>query len=370
MKKRHHRPLRLGSFEQLESRALLAYAGMPHGMMLPEANTRPDPDFDRGPRLEMHSRDIAAFDDRGPRDMFRGEAALPETISGPPVYQVPAAIVFVPTSPVVVIITFPVSPVVTQPSFSEPVRSAAPVSPPQSSFVNSLSSPASDRPGNFVAPVSAPTIVDRPSSTPPSHRGLSALTGLALGLVSTREADTEETPETTTPDSSQRADGKKLDEESRLTARQDIPAATNPEHQDADEKDLIELNQDDLRKRAKRKAAPPVVANDVRRSNLIEQSHLPLRTLDLPRVELTQIEVEVVLQPVGDDLIELLTNDHIAPEAAAGSAATPFTATALQLEASLGYHQSIEIADDVAPSTEPQQPAAVAAAALPAREAQ
>jgi hypothetical protein len=111
------------------------------------------------------------------------------------------------------------------------------------------------------------------------------------------------------------------------------------------------------------------VANDARRNNLIEQARLPLRTMDLSRTE-PQIEVAVVLQPVSDDLIELLTNDQIAPEATANSTATPFTASALQLEANLGFHQALEIADEVAPSSEPQLPAAVAAAALPAREAQ
>ena len=376
MKKQKRKTLRVGSFEQLESRALLAYAALPQ-MMRDMDDDRGAADFSRGPQMQMR-REFDSFGERGgARESFRGEYS-PREQSGvafqAPAYQSTVAVVIVP----IFVITMPTSQITSQPSFSEPPNYSAPANSalsnntpergPESSFVSSLSSPASNSTSGISVPAPPPTFIDRsPSTLTPQRTSLSVLSNMALGLTSPQTADADENTDTTAPASSnQREDRKQLDEESQLTTRQST-SADAPQTQQSDNDELIELNSDDLRQRAKRKTARTNESrNDAPkiRELATHVDRLSLRQ-ELPRME-PAATVEPVVEPISDDLIELLTNDQVEQSNNIGHPATPFAAAEhLHLEANLGYFQAIE-----SPSAEPELPAAVAAAALPVRAAQ
>ncbi|WP_254513029.1 hypothetical protein [Anatilimnocola floriformis] len=390
MNKQPRKTHRLGSFEQLESRALLASAGMPQGMMHETEYDRASDlsrDFSRGPRMEMSSRDFAVNNDRGPRNDFRGEAQFPQQNSSAGYdaidysssnYQVTATVT-------IFVVTVPPAPAVSQPTYFEPLVHApqaqssfaqSSVQSPPTSFVSALASPSSDLDNRIVAPPAPPptaNVVNRaPSSFNAERNSLSILSGLAVGLVTPRDTDSSESSDSETPTASPTKEREQREEESQVLPRQTTDNATNLEQRDTDEdKDLIELNSEELLKRTKRKATPANAANHeaLRIRDIATQTdRLSLRRLELPAAEHTWSgEVaETAPLPVNDDLIELLTNDQVEQTANGEHRATPFAAAPAQLEANLGYYQAIE----ATPSPGPEVPAAVAAAALPAREAQ
>lgn len=360
--KKNNRTPPLGSFEQLESRALLAHAGLPQGLSYDMHYDQQPADFNRGPRLEMQARGL---DSRGPRGEVDHRGNFNPPLRGgygsATGYETAAPVVFIPVTPVLIIITLP-SFAPASPQFSEPLTSAVRNTPPQSQRVSSFNNP----PSSNLQSTSTPS---RASSTSDlSLNSLSVLSDTALKRSTSTdlpEADDAETAAQAAQDDDQPT---REEQESQQLIRQSVTNETALQSIEADEDaDLIELDPAELLKRTKRKSARAATGN-------LESSPARKSTIDLERrlphaAEnwLTPSQIEEALAPVNDDLIELLTADHVHPSSTIRS--TAFAASAsLQLEATVGFHQTMELTDATIPVE--AQPATVAAAALPAREAQ
>jgi hypothetical protein len=380
MQKNNRTTLRLGSFELLESRALLAHAGLPQGMLYEMHDDRQATDFNRGPRMEMQARSMDAREvtsfgsargprgdggshgDFGPPNRSYNDSVVSSGYSSVAIFETVPAIVFIPSAPVLIIVTLP-PPVPTTLQFSNPVTSSVRNDPPQSQRTSNNNLQTS------------PTTSRSASTSNSSLSSLSVFSDAALKRTTTDDSeetnDTESAAHATQYDEQSTRD----EQESQQLARQPVANETALQTIEADEEaDLIELDPAELLKRTKRKSARAVAAANIesspaRESVLQLERRLP-RAAELQPAEIWQHESqsEEVFAPINDDLIELLAGDQVKVNPTANHS-TPFTTPAnLQLEANLGFHQAAELTDAAIPVE--AQPAAVAATALPAGEAQ
>ena len=372
---------RLGAFELLEERALLAHAAPP-GMFRDESVGR---EFDgwelRGEaHAEMHTRDIAApasgnfashGRSRGPQGgYFDGNSAiaLQPVAAAPPVFFV--------TAPVIIFVTLP--PPVVSSTFSEPLTSTSRTPEPTTHFA-SLRSPTSNPSASSTSPSATSSTASRgTASTGQSLGSLSAIP--ALSLTPTAKADNagddEAAPLKNVDDESQ-------DVQERPSQTIETPSPTQEiairVAADDDSAELIELDPEELLKRSKRKAArtassPVTIDPTSARVNETAINRLPRIEQQPAERWLTPAEVDEACALVSDDLIELQAVDQLTTQRVR-SESIPFTAIAPDLEARLGFHQAEFFAVEnaaVDPIAAPQAPAAaqLQAAALPVRTAQ
>jgi hypothetical protein len=383
--KTKQRPLRLGSFELLESRALLAHAGLPQGMTFEMHEDRRSVDFNRGPRMEMHarsseSRDATSFGSaRGPRDSgMRSDFSPPlrstsdsfvsSGYSSATDYDNAPPVIFIPSVPVLIIITLP-SPVPASTQFSEPLTSSVRNTSPQSPRVPSFSNP----PSSNLQSAATPTRTTSTSDV--SLNSLSVFSDTALKRVTSSDSQAADNTDSAAQATQVHDLPTREEQQSQQLIRQATANETALQTIEADEEtNLIELDAAELLKRTKRKSARAATTNletsPSRESALHFERRLP-RAAELQSTEtwLTPGHVEEAVTPINDDLIELLAAEQVNINPSHAIPSTPFTAvTNLQLEANLGFHQAAELTDAAIPVE--AQPADVAAAALPAREAQ
>lgn len=377
---------RLGSFEQLESRALLAHGGMNFAVLsfddfgprgFSEQNSgqffaarefRQEPqhlrDLEAPPRGELPSRAGEAWESRG-------QFSSPNQgyVSEPVTSVVSSVVIVVPVTPVLVVINVPAPPV--QQQFSAPISSNLIGN-------NTNNSAASGPPGNagrstsVVAPPSnfASSLASNsaPRSTPAGRTtldSLSLVTGLSLKRTDsdTTAADETETTEASADNDNFAHNSTQRENSSAIPAKAADSAAQADDTETA--ADLIELTAEDPLTRGKRKAVRQAT---VQRETALVGSALrqrPSAQLQ-PNTEiwLQAAPTESDLTPVADDLIELLASDtteRTQPTAEARSFDAPAT---LPIEATVGYFRATE-PEIERNATEHAQPAAVAAAALP-----
>lgn len=381
--KNNCRPLRLGSFEQLESRALLAHAGMPNGMGHENFDQRQFTDFQRTPAMESRNfgptsargifgSDFGSYDHgpRSPRD-FGGDFNPPPRTFDPPASaptgyissSVSLVTIYIPPPTMIVIITIPAP----SPQFSEPLTSSVKAPAQRQTQSTSFSSPptthlqssSSRSSSNIAAPLDS----------------LSVLSSLSLKRPATESTSDESEDASTVSDT--RDDQTTRDDQDASPRATSADATQQPQSTtaDVDETDLFELDPEELLKRAKRKIArtpttPPI------ESKLRESAVRDAVALRVPErhaeSRLMLAEVEQVIAPVDDDLIELLAADQVDATQPQTVRSQPFAAaSAVKLEANLGFYQAVETTEaETAPATIPAALPAEVATALPARAAE
>lgn len=360
--KKNNRTPRLGSFELLESRALLAHAGLPRGILAEMHEDSSPVDFSRGPRVEIHARNIDARDaasfssPRGQRGDSDGRFA--------PGNEPQLPVVFLPSAPVLIII-LPVA-IPAAPQFSEPPTSSVRSTPPQTQRVSFANPPTINLPS-----AAASTRASNMSEL--SLNSLSIFSDVATKLAASSDlpsADDSEVGAQAAQDDDQPT---RVEQQSQQLLRQASANESALQTSESDEEaELIELDPVELLKRTKRRgaAAKSVEAAPAREADIPLERRLP-RMAEMQPAErwLTPANVEQLVTPINDDLIELLAAEQSAASPAPAVAATPFVAsTTLQLDANVGFHKATDMTDAALPVE--AQPADVAAAALPAREAQ
>ncbi len=389
---KNHRPtLRLGSFELLESRELLAQAGLAQGMSFDMHADQQFTDFHRGPRMELHSRSIEAREGasfggtRGTRDDggFRGDfnsrsRGFSDSVSSGAynshtIFESTPTIVIIPTAPVLIIVTLP--PPISTPQSSNALTSAVRDNPPQSQRASSFNNP----PASNLQSSSAATANRSASSSASSVNSLSVFSDLSLKRITGTDSQDATSTETTAQASQDDDQPVRDDQEAQQSIRPETPAAVLQTAEADEDAELIEIDPEELLKRSKRKSARVAATKNIESSPARESSYpLERSSLRAPALQpaepwLSETQLDEAIAPVNDDLIELLTGEQTRANSTAN--VTPFASPAnLQLEASHGFYHAAELTDAAIP-TEAQhpfkaQPAPVAAAALPAREAQ
>lgn len=362
------RPLRLGSFEALESRAMLAHGGMNfaefnfHAVRFAGENqgpprfveqgldqfhsvrdTRHEPSAFQaggmGHRSEMRNQNDRGFDD----------GALTITVT---------PVIIVPVTQVIVFINIPAPPVSQSPSSAPPTSNGN----SSSGRLQSIVGPHGNL-GNLVLSSSASPRTS--SVTRSSLDSLSIATSLSFQRTE-REQDAAEESEVTPTGSDHESAPRKSHERDSVARLPPKEAAAATPAESEDESELIELTGEDPLARSKRKVArrptsPQADSSAVLNSALRSQQQLDAPQLRQPDAWLETAAAEVGFSPVADDLIELLANDSseiATPPARANS----FEASAaIPIEATVGYFRASET--DVEQSS--PESAAVAAAALP-----
>lgn len=378
-------PLRLGSFELLESRALLAHAGLPQGMFHESFEQRQFTDFQRAPTMEsrnfgsVSARSVGAdaddFDgyDHSPLDFggdfnspartFESPASTSSSYAGSS-----ASFVSIYTPPPTVIVVITLTTPATQ--LSEPLHSIVKDPPARQSQSTSFTNP----PASNLQASPAPSRSSSTTSSPLDS--LSVLSSLSLKRSATESTSDESDDANATTEA--RSDPTSDDQDgSPRAALADATQKPQPATTDADDSDLIELNPEDLLKRAKRRAArseaAPRIDTKLRESNAL-RDNLTLRAPEqLAEIWLAPAEVERVLAPVDDDLIELLAVDQMEVAKPTAVRSQPFAAAtgSIQLEANLGFYQAVDTSEaEITPAAIPAALSAEVATALPARAAQ
>jgi hypothetical protein len=375
MKSRTHL-LRLGSFERLESRAMLAHAGLDHDQFRPTYEMRseqpagfisfghsaPMERGDRGPGgFERQPRGGAAFQNVWSPDSRGGGRPFDGNLGGYDAQIIATStITIVPVTPVIVFISIP-TPLVVQSSFIAPPTSPSPASSLRSS---PLAAPPNVSSSSFLS-------VEAPART--SIVGRSALDSLSLvSSLSLRRTENDATTADETDIPHPPADN---DHASNVTSERNAKAtatpAKNPEPaaDNTDDSDLIELTAEDPLTRGKRKtvrSSPTALLVTTVRENPVIRQRLLNDKIQLQPSEIWRQDgaSEEPVTPVNDDLIELLASDAASSAAVNSSRSTFESHPATQLEATLGYFQAPELAPEAFTPVE-VQPAAIAAATLP-----
>lgn len=367
------RPPRLGSFEALESRALLAHGGMNfaefsfHAVRFAGEYQGPPRFVEQGLGQFHSARDTRpeppSFQagGTGHRGEERNQNVGGGFESGAVAITVTPVIV-APVTHVIVFINIPAPPT-NQPQASPPLsnnssgnnnngsgRSQSLVTP-NGNFGNSLLS--------STAPPRSSTILRN------SLDSLSIATSLTLPRAATTSDSADESEgfpadgdnETTPPESNEQ------DTVARLPPK-DAAAAVQADNEE--ESELIELTGEDPLARSKRKLARKSTSPHVDSSAVPNSALRSQRQLDAPPLRQHDAWLEIAaaetgFSPVADDLIELLANDSSEFVILATHANSFESKVTIPIEATVGYFRASETDADQS-SSENAPPAVVAAA--------
>ena len=343
-------PLRVGSFEQLESRSLL-HGGPGHDLFAGRDHAAP---------MERQPPALGSVEMRrggGPDGFYRGPRG-----SDFVVHNIPGNLN--PAPPSLPSNRLP-PPMVAAPSFSQPLTGAI------REATNPLPLPRST---SSTSPVSSP---NRPASVLILPESLSVLGGLWLGRVKSDLRAAEEAPDHNWQANRPHHDSLQTDD-AKSAPRQETPwlqRSLQTAEEETDE--LIELDPAGELVGGKRKlhrttSAPKLAANHQPSARLTAQLARTSELFSAHKWLIHPAAAEVV-PPVDDELIELLASGEGAATSRDGKTVRPFAqpGAAPQLQANLGYYQAADIAIDLRPElSEPALPATVAATALPAPSTQ